>query len=232
MRWRVAGGALAETALSPASGRNVKLVRRETDAATQRVVLLNGPAGVGKTTAGRRLAATARNGTCVHGDDLKHFVVSRDPDTVQGGLSYVGGAALADVFLDAGAMPGRLRVHLHATPARREVSARSAFGCPGTSAHALGTAGHSRRPRGRPPKPRAPWRSRRRVLARAGRPPRRTWRAHRRSPAGGQGRPNRPPGGPGRPRAAHRRASRGLSTRTGASTLSGPECRVVDLTAR
>jgi chloramphenicol 3-O-phosphotransferase len=74
---------------------------RETDA-PQRVVLLNGPAGVGKTTAGRRLAATARNGVCVHGDDLKHFVVSRDPDTVPSGLSYVGGAALADVFLDAG----------------------------------------------------------------------------------------------------------------------------------
>jgi hypothetical protein len=77
-------------------------MRRKTDAATQQVVLLNGPAGVGKTTAGRCLAAAARNGICVHGDDLKHFVVSRDPDTVQGGLSYVGGAVLADVFLNAG----------------------------------------------------------------------------------------------------------------------------------
>jgi chloramphenicol 3-O-phosphotransferase len=69
---------------------------------TQRVVLLNGPPGVGKTTVGQRLAATTRNGICIHGDDLKHFVVSRDTGTVQGGLSYVGGAALADVFLDAG----------------------------------------------------------------------------------------------------------------------------------
>ena len=77
-------------------------MRRELDAGAQRVVLLNGPAGVGKTTAGRRLAATARNGICVHGDNLKRFIVSRDSDTVQGGLSYVGGAALADVFLDAG----------------------------------------------------------------------------------------------------------------------------------
>jgi thymidylate kinase len=77
-------------------------MRRETDAATQRVVLLNGPAGVGKTTAGRLLAATARNGVCVHGDDLKHFIVSRDPDAVEGGLSHVGRAAMADVFLDAG----------------------------------------------------------------------------------------------------------------------------------
>jgi chloramphenicol 3-O-phosphotransferase len=66
------------------------------------VVLLNGPPGVGKTTVGRRLAATARNGACVHGDDLKRFVVAREPGTVQQGLSYVGGAALADVFIDAG----------------------------------------------------------------------------------------------------------------------------------
>lgn|GEM_PF-3136343 len=77
-------------------------MERETGAAARRVVLLNGPAGVGKTTTGRQLAATARNGVCVHGDDLKRFVVSRNPETVQGGLSYVGGAALADVFLDAG----------------------------------------------------------------------------------------------------------------------------------
>src|SRR4051794_2115743 len=76
-------------------------MRRESDAATQRV-LLNGPARAGKTTVGCRLAATARDGICVHGDDLKHFVVRRDLDTVEGGLSYVRGAALADVFLDAG----------------------------------------------------------------------------------------------------------------------------------
>src|SRR3954452_13439474 len=66
------------------------------------VVLVNGPAGVGKTTVGRRLAATARNGICIHGDDLKRFVVARDERAVGRGLSYAGGAALADVFLEAG----------------------------------------------------------------------------------------------------------------------------------
>src|SRR4051795_2631574 len=66
------------------------------------VVLVNGPAGVGKTTVGRRLAATAANGICIHGDDLKRFVVARDPRTVATGLSYAGGAALADVYLQAG----------------------------------------------------------------------------------------------------------------------------------
>jgi ABC-type cobalamin/Fe3+-siderophores transport system ATPase subunit len=66
------------------------------------VVVLNGPAGVGKTTVGRRLAGTAGNGACVHGDDLKHFVVAREPGTVEQGLSYVAGAAVTDVFLAAG----------------------------------------------------------------------------------------------------------------------------------
>jgi chloramphenicol 3-O-phosphotransferase len=70
--------------------------------ADRRVVLLNGPAGVGKTTVGRRLAATARNGACIHGDDLKRFVVARELGTVEQGLGYVGGAAVADVFLAAG----------------------------------------------------------------------------------------------------------------------------------
>jgi hypothetical protein len=66
------------------------------------VVLLNGPAGAGKTTVGRKLAAGARNGVCVHGDDLKGFVVSRDLATVETGLTYVGCAALSDVYLKAG----------------------------------------------------------------------------------------------------------------------------------
>ena len=71
-------------------------------ATDKRVVLLNGPAGVGKTTIGRRLAATARNGVCIHGDDLRRFVVAREPGAVEHGLGYVGGTALSDVYLDAG----------------------------------------------------------------------------------------------------------------------------------
>lgn len=54
---------------------------RETEA--RRIVLLNGPAGAGKSTLGRRLAATSRNGACVHGDYLKRFVVARESGTVR-----------------------------------------------------------------------------------------------------------------------------------------------------
>lgn len=77
-------------------------VSRASEVAERRIVLLNGPAGVGKTTVARRLAAGARNGACIHGDELKRFVVTREPDTVGQGLSYLGAAALTDVFLDAG----------------------------------------------------------------------------------------------------------------------------------
>jgi hypothetical protein len=67
----------------------------------RQVVLLNGPAAVGKSTVGRRLAATARNGVCIHGDDVRRMVVTSEPGTVRQSLVYVGGAALADVFLEA-----------------------------------------------------------------------------------------------------------------------------------
>jgi chloramphenicol 3-O-phosphotransferase len=67
----------------------------------RRVVLLNGPAGVGKTTVGRRLAERATNGVCIAGDSLKEFVVSRDRHRPRG-MAYTAAAALADVYLDAG----------------------------------------------------------------------------------------------------------------------------------
>jgi len=68
----------------------------------RQVVLLNGPAAVGKSTIGRRVAATARNGVCIAGDDLARMIVTREPGTVRQSLTYVGAAALADVFLGAG----------------------------------------------------------------------------------------------------------------------------------
>lgn len=66
------------------------------------VVLLNGPAGVGKTTLGPLLAQTARNGVCIHGDDIKRFVASREPDDRKAGLTYEAGGVLATTYAEAG----------------------------------------------------------------------------------------------------------------------------------
>jgi len=64
-------------------------------------VVVNGPAGVGKTTVSRRLAAAVPNGTCIHGDALRDFIVTRGPDRPTG-LTYLAAAALTDVHLAAG----------------------------------------------------------------------------------------------------------------------------------
>ena len=66
------------------------------------VIILNGPAGVGKTTVGRALAALVPNGACIHGDDLKAFIVTRQEGAVRGGLAYLNGATVAMNFLTAG----------------------------------------------------------------------------------------------------------------------------------
>jgi predicted kinase len=67
------------------------------------VLLINGPAGVGKSSIAPRIARRAANAACIAGDDLKRFVVNRaEPPTVDLGLTYVGAAALTDVFLTAG----------------------------------------------------------------------------------------------------------------------------------
>lgn len=72
------------------------------DDPAQRVVILNGPSGVGKTTIGRLLAGRASNGVCIHGDALAGFIVRRESDAVERGLGYVNGATIASNFVRAG----------------------------------------------------------------------------------------------------------------------------------
>ncbi|MEV0111343.1 AAA family ATPase [Nocardia sp. NPDC050799] len=66
-----------------------------------RIVVLNGPAGVGKTTVGRRLAARSANGVCIVGDSLREFVVTRD-DRRPKGLASQAAAALIEVYARSG----------------------------------------------------------------------------------------------------------------------------------
>jgi hypothetical protein len=68
----------------------------------QRVVILNGPAGVGKTAIGRRLAGRDANGVCIEGDALAGFIVNRTPGAVRQGLGYVNGATLAANYIRGG----------------------------------------------------------------------------------------------------------------------------------
>jgi predicted kinase len=86
-------------AAGPAAGARSTVL----GAVSQVVLLINGPAGVGKSSIASRIALRAPNGACIAGDDLKRFVVNRaEPPTVELGLTYVGAAALTDVFLTAG----------------------------------------------------------------------------------------------------------------------------------
>lgn len=79
-----------------------KLPEREGIEMSSRVILLNGPAGVGKTTVGTALASLVNNGACIHGDHLKSFIVSQVEGKVEGGLGYKNGAAVATNFITAG----------------------------------------------------------------------------------------------------------------------------------
>jgi hypothetical protein len=67
-----------------------------------RVVILNGPPAVGKTTVGRALASIGRNAACVHGDALRDFIVRRNDTEVDLGLGYQNGGTVVANFIAAG----------------------------------------------------------------------------------------------------------------------------------
>jgi chloramphenicol 3-O-phosphotransferase len=84
------------------SGRLDGVYARAVDEHPGRVVVVNGPPGVGKTTVARLLAARAANGVCISGDTLADFIVRRRDGDVRLGLGYESGALLAANYLDAG----------------------------------------------------------------------------------------------------------------------------------
>ena len=65
-------------------------------------MILNGPAGIGKTTTARALATVAENGAAIHGDDLRDFIVTRRDGSVRQGLGYRNGASVAANFIEGG----------------------------------------------------------------------------------------------------------------------------------
>ncbi len=65
----------------------------------RKVIIINGPAGVGKTTISKALAANYQNSACIEGDQLKYFIVNRDVNVVAGRLSYKNGATLINNFI-------------------------------------------------------------------------------------------------------------------------------------
>lgn len=67
----------------------------------QKIIILNGPAGVGKTTIGNLLANTSENSVCISGDELNKFIINKT-ESVKGRLGYKNGAALIDNFAEAG----------------------------------------------------------------------------------------------------------------------------------
>ncbi len=83
----------------------------------QQVIILNGPAGVGKTTIGRLIAAKFQNGVCISGDALKAFIIHRTA-SVKGRLGYKNGASLVNNFIDAGY---EMVVFEYVFPARKHV---------------------------------------------------------------------------------------------------------------
>lgn len=67
------------------------------------VIVINGPAGVGKTTISRDLQARLSGTVCVHGDDLRQFAPDDAANFLGPGSTYRAGAALALSYLEMGA---------------------------------------------------------------------------------------------------------------------------------
>lgn len=67
-----------------------------------KIVIINGPAGVGKTTIAKKLCELHQNSVCIHGDSIKEFVVNRNNPEIEKQLAYKIGAMLIKRYIEAG----------------------------------------------------------------------------------------------------------------------------------
>lgn len=66
------------------------------------LLVINGPSGVGKTTAAKLIANAYTASAHVRGDDLKRFVISKPIDTEAARVSYRNGARVCSELIDSG----------------------------------------------------------------------------------------------------------------------------------
>jgi len=67
------------------------------------ILLLNGPAGVGKTSVSEELVSLSPASVCIHGDTLRSFTTCDAREFLGGGSTYRAAAALSTAYLDMGA---------------------------------------------------------------------------------------------------------------------------------
>ena len=67
-----------------------------------KIIIINGPPGVGKSTTAEILAQSSQNSVCIRGDDIKYWIVNRNPEDLTKGLTYINGGACCRNYLKAG----------------------------------------------------------------------------------------------------------------------------------
>ncbi|MEM7714383.1 MAG: zeta toxin family protein [Cyanobacteria bacterium P01_A01_bin.68] len=69
---------------------------------SSKIIIINGSPGVGKSTVAELLAQSSQNSVCIHGDDIKHWIVNRNSEELSKGLTYLNGGACCRNYLKAG----------------------------------------------------------------------------------------------------------------------------------
>lgn len=69
---------------------------------SSKIVIINGPPGVGKSTTAELVAQSSQNSVWIRGDDIKHWIVNRNSEELTKGLTYINGGACCRNYLKAG----------------------------------------------------------------------------------------------------------------------------------